>query len=184
MDSQLIGSEPVRLPVPSHRANVPMTHDTRFEMITSIDRNSDIMTWKMVRKVKKLGPHKDVSIASDELRHCHNSSSNVTDHSSQSQYRDDSSVQQSLEQSNNTQMSCEEDDESRTLSFLKPNFPIKLYRLLLVESPADIQWLPDGRTFVIHDINHFVKTILPKHFKGWYLPICMLNALKLNSHVL
>ena len=60
----------------------------------------------------------------------------------------------------------DEDEDNKELNYLKANFPIKLYRLIINESPHGVQWMNDGQTFMIQDINEFTKDVLPKYFNS------------------
>ena len=50
------------------------------------------------------------------------------------------------------------------------SFPQKLYMLLNKEAPEIISWTPDGKAFLIYDIDEFISKISLKYFKYTKFP--------------
>lgn len=169
----------------------------KYEIVTSFDKQASLMTWKKVHmskthastRTEELSNYKDIqnqSISSNSIESNLSSINTANPEINLTLDRQTASLPHSQSQSDHllnqhshlssrnresTTMDLKTDDETETqkLNYMKSNFPIKLYRLILSEKSDHIQWMNGGKTFQIHDINRFIKDILPKYFKGQLL---------------
>ena len=52
----------------------------------------------------------------------------------------------------------------RDIIRLQFSFPTKLYNLLETADPTIVGWLANGKGFRVHDMDRFIKDILPQFF--------------------
>lgn len=64
----------------------------------------------------------------------------------------------------NMQINFPPGQDIRDIIRLQFSFPTKLYNLLETADPSVVGWLANGKGFRVHDMDKFIKDILPQFF--------------------